>query len=327
MERWKEIDIAPGFTISESGVVRDPEGNIRNNYRNGDGYVGVAIKIESSDWVTMGVHRLVGLYFLESDRVDRKHINHLDGNIENNHWLNLEWVTPRENNIHATLLSTSNRHPKIFYEKDGCSYSALNIYQVSEMTGLNYLDIWRSIKNEVSLDGWTFNFRGKYAGKCEYVLRNYDTDEQGRFKPRSVKTRSVLTGLTKVFTSLKAAADYHGVNANAIHQAIPRDEHLRFLKKEFQVAYADEPFQNATADDVARALLHGAREVIAYNQKEKAYVTYKSAKEFYTMNKLSKKSVTSNLARNRLRDHNGWVALYKNEDNLKMLEDFLNRPI
>ena len=62
MERWKEIDIAPGFTISESGVVRDPEGNIRNNYRNGDGYVGVAIKIESSDWVTMGVHRLVGLY-------------------------------------------------------------------------------------------------------------------------------------------------------------------------------------------------------------------------------------------------------------------------
>ena len=48
MERWKEIDIAPGFTISESGVVRDPEGNIRNNYRNGDGYVGVAIKIPTN---------------------------------------------------------------------------------------------------------------------------------------------------------------------------------------------------------------------------------------------------------------------------------------
>ena len=33
------------------------------------------------------------------------------------------------------------------------------------------------------------------------------------------------------------------------------------------------------------------------------------------------------MERNWLRDHNGWVALYKNEDNLKMLEDFLNRPI
>ncbi len=49
---------------------------------------------------TISVHKLVAVHFLEF--VSGKNlINHKDGNKENNYYMNLEWCTQRENNIHA----------------------------------------------------------------------------------------------------------------------------------------------------------------------------------------------------------------------------------
>jgi hypothetical protein len=60
-----------------------------------------------------GVHRLVAMAFLPAPDETRKHINHKDGRRRNNHFSNLEWVTPAENSRHAAdhgLLPRGERH-------------------------------------------------------------------------------------------------------------------------------------------------------------------------------------------------------------------------
>lgn len=46
------------------------------------------------------VHRIVAQVFVPNPD-DKPHVNHIDCNKFNNHYTNLEWVTPAENNIHA----------------------------------------------------------------------------------------------------------------------------------------------------------------------------------------------------------------------------------
>ena len=46
------------------------------------------------------VHRIVAFAYLKKNP-EKKYVNHVDGNIHNNHVSNLEWVTALENNIHS----------------------------------------------------------------------------------------------------------------------------------------------------------------------------------------------------------------------------------
>lgn len=47
------------------------------------------------------VHRLVATTFIPNTDPKKIFVNHIDGNKQNNHVSNLEWVTTQENNIHA----------------------------------------------------------------------------------------------------------------------------------------------------------------------------------------------------------------------------------
>lgn len=46
------------------------------------------------------VHRLIAICFIPNP-LNKKEVNHIDGNTENNHISNLEWATSRENHVHA----------------------------------------------------------------------------------------------------------------------------------------------------------------------------------------------------------------------------------
>lgn len=101
-EVWKKVQgYETRYEVSTHGRVRtNAKGTlaILRPYHD-RGYKRVRLCDGRGSCVWHQVHRLVATCFLQES--DRPWVNHIDGNPSNNHYSNLEWVTPRENDHHA----------------------------------------------------------------------------------------------------------------------------------------------------------------------------------------------------------------------------------
>lgn len=80
---------------------RPTKEKILNYNKSNRGYLQVCLTKEGKS-KTYTVHRLVAKAFLPNLK-NKKQVNHIDGNKENNSIDNLEWVTSSENNKHAFI--------------------------------------------------------------------------------------------------------------------------------------------------------------------------------------------------------------------------------
>lgn len=101
--------------------------------KDGSGYF--MVKIGS---VNKKVHRLMAITFLKNPR-SKSQVNHRDGNKENNHISNLEWVTPKENIRHYLSLNRKNSLNYI-YEVD------VKLVKKLYESGMSQANIARQIK-------------------------------------------------------------------------------------------------------------------------------------------------------------------------------------
>lgn len=120
MEMWKDINGYEGYyQISNEGNVRsldrfdgvhDRQGTIIKPSLKQNGYLQVGLRKHSTrKWI--GIHRLVAIHFIENPD-NKPQVNHIDGNKQNNNVENLEWVTAKENQNHATRMGFRNNMPK-----------------------------------------------------------------------------------------------------------------------------------------------------------------------------------------------------------------------
>lgn len=87
------------YYVSSSGEVFNKKKKLKT-YINNAGYECIDLRDLKGKRYKFLVHRLVALNFLPNP-LNKKYVNHLDGNKLNNCLSNLEWVTNSENIVHA----------------------------------------------------------------------------------------------------------------------------------------------------------------------------------------------------------------------------------
>lgn len=108
-EIWKDINGFEGlYQISNLGRVKSIRNNIilKQTYCKSN-YLKVKLS-KNCKQKTIQVHRLVTETFIPNPD-NKPQVNHIDGNKENNHIDNLEWVTAKENTEHAIKIGISNK--------------------------------------------------------------------------------------------------------------------------------------------------------------------------------------------------------------------------
>jgi hypothetical protein len=107
MENFKEIDFKGRIhCVTETGkVLQYNRTKYRKTFPNTSGY----------EYFTLDkaylVHRMVAIAYIPNP-LNKKFVNHIDGNKWNNHVSNLEWVTKSENELHSIRVLGNKRDIK-----------------------------------------------------------------------------------------------------------------------------------------------------------------------------------------------------------------------
>lgn len=160
---WKDIEFNTNYEVSDTGIVRRKD---NNNVLKGcitSGYRSVKLTFENSRQQRFYVHRLVAMHFIPNDNKNKILVNHKNGNKLDNRVENLEWVTPRENNLHYYQKIQKEKKerkngnkpiPVIQYDLSGKEIARFkSISEAKRNTGISIVQIARCVHEEIPQAG------------------------------------------------------------------------------------------------------------------------------------------------------------------------------
>ena len=157
---WKDIEFNSNYEISDRGIVR------RKNNKNvlkgciTSGYRSVKLTFDNSKQQRFYVHRLVALHFIPNNDKKKTLVNHINGNKLDNRVENLEWVSPRENNLHYYQKIQKEKKergknnnkaiPIIQYDLSGKEIARFDsVNKAKQATGISLVQIARCVHGEI----------------------------------------------------------------------------------------------------------------------------------------------------------------------------------
>lgn len=113
-EEWRDVNGWNRYSVSNMGRIRWSKivttkrskhnglfmAHILSQQKTIHGYLSVGLKAKGNKRVVKMIHILVADAFIENS-MNKRTVNHIDGNKQNNFLKNLEWATHGENHFHA----------------------------------------------------------------------------------------------------------------------------------------------------------------------------------------------------------------------------------
>lgn len=157
---WKDIEFNPKYEISDKGIVRRKDNKNVLKGQIVSGYHSVKLTFEESKQRRFYTHRLVALHFIPNNNKKKTFVNHKNFNKLDNRVENLEWVTPRENNIHYYQKAQKEKKerkrnknkpiPIIQYNLNGEEVARFNsMNKAKQVTGISLTQIARCVNNKI----------------------------------------------------------------------------------------------------------------------------------------------------------------------------------
>ena len=152
---WKEF--YNGYWINNNGEIWSAKSNkLRKTSIDKYGYEYLTITDKGTK--KFMIHRLVAIYFIDNP-LNKKCVNHIDGNKINNNYLNLEWCTISENNKHAFNIGLKKPcggvkpKPILQITESGLILEYKSQREASRLTNIDQASIWRALNKKVNKAG------------------------------------------------------------------------------------------------------------------------------------------------------------------------------
>lgn len=146
------------YEVNRRGLIRNAQ--TKHNLKAGLG--GVGYFTVALNHKTHSVHRLVAAAFCDNTN-NKPYVNHIDGNKQNNHYVNLEWCTPSENEKHAHSIglkkSSKDKMPVCQYDASGNLVREYTSMTEAETFGFSSGNIARSCKRGIKHKGYYFKYK------------------------------------------------------------------------------------------------------------------------------------------------------------------------
>ena len=193
----------PNYAVNEYGDVFSFTAKrfLKTNISSSTGRCRVNLYDGQSNAKTVEVHRLVALMFLDNPN-NYNTVNHIDGNILNNHVSNLEWCTSEYNSIHAARTGLS----KVRSLDEQTVINVLSMMEegyrnkgISDICGISYHVICKIRQGENYRDLWVnFNIPSKKSSvSLNTVLRIKEMLKDGLPTDKIIKELNISRSLVK----------------------------------------------------------------------------------------------------------------------------------
>lgn len=333
-----DLDILPipnskNYTISKDGTVWDENKNERKIYTNGDGYKTVCINFIDKGRVTIGQHRMLMLVFKPPTGDPSKlTVNHIDRDITNNDLNNLEWLTVRQNNIHASVTHENPPCPRVILESiNGDLIFVNNLQEVSKILNVSEREAWESLR-----DGTRLGIDKQYYIHHHGSKSNVPENIKGGSKSNSPKRNGVITNGVKMlnvrtneelrFPTYIEAGKYFGVSHSHIIQCMSFKDTIKSFKSSWILVPLNEDYPDITPDIKKRIIQSGKRSVIYYNLTTETWGLTDSAAAFIKLTGLSKKAVSTRLKKDKIEKVGDYIFTYEDKTSIDRLKSIIDCP-